>query len=84
MLHPPPGSMGRPLHGIRDRHRIVQAQGQQEQEWGNAAAPGKRVRTNASSLEAGNGKGGTDAPGLIGEGNVSSVGSADGNLVSAP
>jgi len=42
------------------------------------------VRTNASSLEAGNGKGGTDAPGLIGEGNVSSVGSADGNLVSAP
>lgn len=73
---------GAPLHGIRDRHRIVQAQGQQEQGWGNAAAPGRRVRTNVSSLEAGNGKGGTDAPGLFGEGDVPSVGTAYGNLFS--
>lgn len=74
---------GVPLHGIRDRHRIVQAQGQQEQGWGSAAAPGRRVRTNASSLEAGNGKGGTDAPGLFGEGDVPSVGTAYGNLFTA-
>lgn len=38
------------------------------------------MRTNASSLEAGNGKGGTDTPGLFGEGDVRSVGTACGNL----
>lgn len=38
------------------------------------------MRTNASSLEAGNGKGGTDAPGLFGEGDVPTVGTAYGNL----
>lgn len=41
------------------------------------------VRTNASSLEAGNGKSGTDAPGLFGEGDVPSVGTAYGNLFMA-
>lgn len=74
---------GAPLRGIKDRHRIVQAQGQQEQGWGSAAAPGRRVRTNASSLEAGNGKGRTDAPGPFGEGDVPSVGTAYGNLFMA-
>lgn len=38
------------------------------------------MRTNASSLEAGNGKGGTDTPGLFGEGDVPSVGTAYENL----
>lgn len=38
------------------------------------------MRTNTSSLEAGNGKGGTDMPGLFGEGDVCSVGTACGNL----
>lgn len=38
------------------------------------------MRTNTSSLEAGNGKGGTDTPGLFGEGDVPSVGTACGNL----
>lgn len=38
------------------------------------------MRTNASSLEAGNDKGGTDAPGLFGEGDVPSVGTAYRNL----
>lgn len=38
------------------------------------------MRTNASSLEAGKGKGGTDTPGLFGEGDVPSVGTAYGNL----
>lgn len=41
------------------------------------------MRTNASSLEAGNGKGGTDAPGLFGEGDVLSAGTAYGNLFTA-
>lgn len=41
------------------------------------------MRTNASSLEAGNGKGGTDVPGLFGEGDVPSVGTAYGNLFMA-
>lgn len=41
------------------------------------------MRTNTSSLEAGNGKGGTDAPGLFGEGDVPSVGTAYGNLFTA-
>lgn len=72
-----------PLHGVRDRHRIVEAQGQQEQGWGSAAAPGRRVRTNANSLEAGNSKGGTDVPGLFGEGDLPSVGAAYGNLFMA-
>lgn len=40
----------------------------------------RKERTNASSLEAGNGKGGTDTPGLFGEGDVPSVGTAYGNL----
>lgn len=74
---------GAPLHGIRDRHRIVQAQGQQEQGWGSAAAPGRRVRTSASYLEAGNGNDGTDVPGLFGEGDVPSAGAAYGNLFMA-
>lgn len=38
------------------------------------------MRTNASSLEAGNDKGGTDTSGLFGEGDVPSVGTAYGNL----
>lgn len=41
------------------------------------------MRTNASSLEAGNGKGRTDAPGPFGEGDVPSVGTAYGNLFMA-
>lgn len=36
------------------------------------------MRTNASCLEAGNGNGGTDVPGLFGEGDIPSVGTAYG------
>lgn len=38
------------------------------------------MRTNDSSLEAGNSQGETDVPGLFGEGDVPSVGTAYGSL----
>lgn len=41
------------------------------------------MRTNASSREAGNSRGGTNVPGLFGEADVPSVGTAYGNLFMA-